>query len=220
MNEGEAAVKHAKRRRLSQRTLPPLHTNTTECVNTRTLALNLHNKIPLFKNSAALKRSLEYRISQTKKNNKKINKTKKKRSGYSQERQKEQDAKNTTKHRTSNQTSHPPAQIPQHDFPFGWKTSTQTKTQTHKKPKVLHFGASCFWYRVSLVIKFSDWADLIFFFPPLEFSWGKISLQLYTKVRVNEHNTCDPLTPRMPKKKKVCPKSQLLTSHSLLFLPS
>lgn len=42
VNEGEAAGKHAKRRRLfPAHSLPPLHTDTTERVNTRRLALKL-----------------------------------------------------------------------------------------------------------------------------------------------------------------------------------
>lgn len=71
MNEGEVAGKHAKSKRLTCHSLPPLHTDTTERVNTRRVALNLHNKIPLFKNVVAFKRSLKHTISQTKRKKKK-----------------------------------------------------------------------------------------------------------------------------------------------------
>lgn len=68
MNEGEAAAETCKTPflfsidRNPTHSLPPLHKDNTHVF---TVASNLHNKIPLFKNSAALKRSLGYRISQT-----------------------------------------------------------------------------------------------------------------------------------------------------------
>lgn len=203
MNEGEAAVKHAKRRRLSQRTLPPLHTNTTECVNTRTLALNLHNKIPLFKNSAALKRSLEYRISQTKKQkNKKINKTKKNAPVIHRNAKRNRTLK--TQQNTEPQIRRPTLLPKSHNTTFR-SVGKQAHKQKHKHIKSLKFYTLVLHvFDIEFLSSSSSLTELtwFFFFSPTRIQLGKISLQLYTKVRVNEHNTCDPLTPRMPKKKK------------------
>lgn len=69
-DEEEAAGNHAKRRRRTRPALfPRLHTDTTACDSTHKLASDLHNKIPLIKNSAALKKQNDTRKKQNKKKN-------------------------------------------------------------------------------------------------------------------------------------------------------